>query len=226
MIGGVVAVTFVAATIGLMSIMDDMPLRDLSQESIKEPEAFTQEPDTNNIRTTSYEKVQIASCEFEVPAHWQLQPPDALLDSVLDAMIMEAANGRIYDNESYNYAELESLETDLVPVSIQLFTAESDLTREEYRGVMFDITSLIGLAAGLDLRLIDSRQDLLGGMQAITLEYVLVDVAGSGLPTIKAVETTTIIGSTVYSISYVAELDDYDASLPHFQNAVKTFRLK
>ena len=59
------------------------------------------------------------------------------------------------------------------------------------------------------------------------MEYVLVDIAGmQQLPAIKAVETTTAIGSTAYSISYVAELDDYDAFLHHFQNAVKTFKFK
>ena len=82
------------------------------------------------------------------------------------------------------------------------------------------------MAAGMDLRLIDSRQDSLGGRPAVTLEYVLVDVTDSGLPTIKAVETTTTIGSTMYSFSYVAELGDYGASLHHFQNAVKTSRFK
>ena len=118
------------------------------------------------------------------------------------------------------------METDLVPTAIQLFIAKSDLAQDEYEDAMFEINSLAGLAAGMDLRLIDSRQDSLGGRPAVTLEYVLVDVTNSGLPTIKAMETTTAIGSTAYSISYVAELDDYGASLHHFQNAVKTFRFK
>ena len=220
------AITVAIGLVGLVPSMDDMPSRDFGQEPAKEPETFDQEPGTSDTRTTSYEKVQVASCEFEIPARWQFQPSDAFLDSMVYAMITEASNGRVYDHAYYEYAEPKSLETDLVPTTIQLSTATSDLTQDEYEGVMFEIASLIGSAAGMDLRLIDSRQDSLGGRPAVTLEYVLVDVAGSGLPTIKAVETTTAIGSTAYSISYVAELDDYDAFLHHFQNAVKTFKFK
>ena len=99
----------------------------------------------------------------------------------------------------------ESLETDPVPTSIQLLTAKSDLAQGEYEDAMFEISSLAGLAAGMDLRLIDSRQDSFGGRPAVTLEYVLVDITDSGLPTIKAVETTTTTGSTMYFLSCVAE---------------------
>ena len=212
--------------ISLTSSIDDMPSRDLDHELAKESETFTQELGVSNIMVASYEDVQAISYEFEIPADWQLQPSDALSGSMVDAIITEATNGRIYDSAFHDYAEPESLETHLVPTSIQLFTAKSDLTQEEYGNVMFEIASLIGSVAGMDLRLIDSRQDSLGGMSAVTLEYVLVDVTDSGLPTIKMVETTTTIDSMVYSISYMAELDDYDAFLHHYQNAVKTFRFK
>ena len=45
----------------------------------------------------------------------------------------------------------------------------------------------------------------MAGGPAVTLEYVLVDITDSGLPTIKAVETTTTTGSTMYFLSCVAE---------------------
>ena len=99
-------------------------------------------PGTSDTRTTSYEKVQVVSCEFEIPARWQLQPSDAFLDSMVYAMITEASNGRVYDHAYYEYAEPKSLETDLVPTTIQLSTATSDLTQDEYEGVMFEIASL------------------------------------------------------------------------------------
>ena len=229
MIIGAVAVIVIVTAIVLISLtsnMDDMHSRDLDHEFAKESKTFAQELGVSNIMAASYENVQTVSYEFEIPVDWQLQPPDALFGSMVDDIIMAATNGRIYDSVFHDYAEPESLETDLVPTSIQLFAAKSDLTQEEYGNVMFEIASLIGSAAGMDLRLIDSRQDSLGGRQAVTLEYVLVDVTGSGLPTIKVMETTTTIDSTVYSISYIAELDDYDAFLHHYQNAVKTFRFK
>ena len=229
MIVGAAAVVVIVASIILISLtssIDDMPSRDLDHELAKESETLTQELGVSNIMVASYENIQAISYEFEIPVDWQLQPSDALSGSMVDAIIMEAANGRIYDSAFHDYAEPESLETHLVPTSIQLFTAKSDLTQEEYGNVMFEIASLIGSVAGMDLRLIDSRQDSLGGMSAVTLEYVLVDVTDSGLPTIKMVETTTTIDSMVYSISYMAELDDYDAFLHHYQNAVKTFRFK
>ena len=193
-IGGVVAAIVAATVIGLVGVgtgTDNLPSRNLVQEPAKNPELFDQEPGTSDTRTTSYEKVQADAYEFEIPAGWQFQPQDALLDSVVDTIITEATNGRIHDNRFYQYAEPESLETDLVPTSIQLLTAKSDLAQGEYEDAMFEINSLAGLAAGMDLRLIDSRQDSLGGRLAVTLEYVLVDVTDSGLPTIKAVETTT-----------------------------------
>ena len=124
-----------------------------------------------------------------------------LLDNVVGTIITEATNGRIHDNRFCQYAEPKSLETDLVPASIQLLTAKSDLAQGEYEDAMFEINSLAGLATGMDLRLIDSRQDSLDGRPAVTLEYVLVDVTDSDLPTIKAVETTSAIGSTTHSLS-------------------------
>ena len=216
----------VISLVGVETDTDNLPSRNLVQEPAKDPELFNQEPGTSDTRTTSYEKVQADAYEFEIPAGWQFQPQDVLLDSVVDTIIAEATNGRIHDSRFYQYAEPESLETDLVPTAIQLLIAKSDLAQDEYEDAMFEINSLAGLAAGMDLRLVDSRQDSLGGRPAVTLEYVLVDVTDSGLPTIKAMETTTAIGSTMYSLSYVAELDEYGASLHHFQNAVKTFKLK
>ena len=150
------------------------------QKSVLEPETFDQVFGTSSPQGTSYENVQAAGYTFEIPASWQLQPPDTFVDSVMDAMILEASNGRMYDNMYYEYTEPGSLETAFVPTSIQLSTAKSDLTQDEYEYVMFEIVSLIGLAAGMDLRLIDSRQDTLDGKSAVTLEYVLVDVTDSG----------------------------------------------
>ena len=185
-ISGVVAAIVATAVIGLVGVgigADNLPSRNLVQEPAKVPELFDQKPGTGDTRTTSYEKVQADAYEFEIPTGWQFQPQDALLDSVVDTIITEATNGRIHDNRFYQYAESESLETDLAPTSIQLLTAKSDLAQREYEDAMYEISSFAGLAAGMDLRLIDNRQDSLGGRPAVTL----VDVMDSGLPTIKTV---------------------------------------
>ena len=227
-IGGIAAVVATVAVIGIVGVMSytEPSPRNPAQDTVLESKTFDQALGAGSMKGTLYENVQAAEYEFEIPASWQLQPSDAFVDSVMDAMILEASNGRMYDNMYYEYAEPKSLETAFVPTSIQLSTAKSDLTQDEYEDVMFEIVSLIGLAAGMDLRLIDSRQDTLGDKPAVTLEYVLVDVTDSGLPTIKAVETTTTVGSMMYSVSYVAELNGYDKHLHHFERAVETFRFK
>lgn len=201
-IGGVVTAVTVAVTIGLISLM----------------------PNTEVMPSGSYEKVQGTAYEFEIPTDWQFQPSNTFLDTMINSMILEASNGRIYDSVSYEYSEPESLETNFFPTSIQLSMTKSDLTQNEYYSIIFEIGSMLALLGGMDFRIIDSRQDILGEMPAVTLEYVMVDMTDSGIPTFKMIETTTTTGSMMYSISYSAELDDYDAYLHHFQNAVKTFR--
>ena len=91
---------------------------------------------------------------------------------------------------------------------------------------MRDIMALSEGYYGIDYRVLDIRQDALGGKPALTMEYVIVDLVDPDLPTLKVIETITTGGTVTYSISYGGELDDYDTFLHHFQNAVKTFKFK
>ena len=93
-----VVATAVISLVGVETDTDNLPSRNLVQEPAKDPELFDQEPSTSDTRTTSYEKVQADAYEFEIPAGWQFQPQDVLLDSVVDTIIAEATNGRIHDS--------------------------------------------------------------------------------------------------------------------------------
>ena len=142
----------------------------------------------------------------------------------MSLLIMKATDGRMYDNESHEYAEPESLVTDVFPTSIALSTAKTDLTLDEYEEALFDIIGAVEVITGVDIRIIDDRRDSLDGKPAITKEYVVV--SAEDIPTFKFVETAVIVDSTHYSISYTAELDDYDKHLHHFERVVETFRFK
>ena len=161
---------------------------------------------------------------FEIPVDWQLQPANAFLDGIINAIIYETAGGRIYDIVSYDYAEPGSLVDNVSPTAIAVFTAKSGLAPYEYEGVLLNTYTAISTLGGMDFRLIDSRQGSLDGRPAIMLEYVFVFVADPDRPTIKGIEITTTTGTTMHAIAYAAELDEYDKYLHNFEHAVETFR--
>ena len=67
----------------------------------------------------------------------------------------------------------------------------SILISDEYEGAMRDIMALSEGYYGIDYRVLDIRQDTLGGKPALTMEYVIVDLVDPDLPALKAIETIT-----------------------------------
>ena len=216
---GVIAATIVAIGSAYL-VSGDQSLRNFQENGVSGLVASL------DGLTTLYEKVDTAAYELEIPANWHIQPTNALVDAEFDAIISEATGGKLYDNRLYEYAEPRSLEEDFFPTSIQVYTARSILISDEYEGAMRDIMALSEGYYGIDYRVLDIRQDTLGGKPALTMEYVIVDLVDPDLPALKAIETITTGGTVTYSISYGGELDDYDTFLHHFQNAVKTFKFK
>lgn len=203
-IGVIAAVTIGAAVVfGIMQENNDMQTLPVSMQ---------------------YKTLYANAYEVDIPMDWNLQPPNTIVDEIADLLIMKATDGRMYDNESHEYAEPESLVTDVFPTSIALSTAKTDLTLDEYEEALFDIIGAVEVITGVDIRIIDDRRDSLDGKPAITKEYVVV--SAEDIPTFKFVETAVIVDSTHYSISYTAELDDYDKHLHHFERVVETFRFK
>ncbi len=173
-----------------------------------------------------YEVLHADKYELELPADWQSQSSNVLSDLETDGIIREATGGRVHDNKFYGHAEPESLADGVFPTNIMIHTAESDLAQDEYEGALLDIMAASETHYGIDVRILDSRWGELGGRPAITMEYTIGDTQDSDLPTIKAVETITVTGSTMYSISYGSEIDGYYENLHHFDHAVKTFKFR
>ena len=173
-----------------------------------------------------YEVLHADKYELELPADWQSRPSNVLSDLETDGVIREATGGRVHDNKFYGYAEPESLAGSVFPANIMIHTAKSDLVRDEYEGALLDIMAASETKYGIDVTILDSRWGELGGRPAITMEYTIDDMQDSGLPTIKAVETITVAGTTMYSVSYGSEIDEYYENLHHFDHAVKTFKFR
>ena len=83
-----------------------------------------------------------------------------------------------------------------------------------------------GFYYGVDYRILDIRQDMLGGKPALTIEYVVVVPSNPDWPALKAIETMTANNGVFYTISYSGETDNYDGSLHHFHHVVESFGFK
>ena len=172
-----------------------------------------------------YEKRSTDAYELELPTGWQLQPRD-ISDVEFDAITTGATGDQMRDNLYYTYAEPKSLEEDFSPTGIHIHTASSSLTYGEYEGAIRAIMQVSGSYYGVDYRILDIRQDVLGGKPALTIEYVVVVPLNPDWPALKAIETMTVNNGVFYSISYSGETDNYDGSLHHFHHVVESFKFK
>ncbi len=170
-----------------------------------------------------YKKIQGDAYEFEIPSDWQRQPRDTDLDKNFDTIIKDATGQRVYDNQSDEYARGQSFFDDGYSASMVLRTAQSDLELNEYGEAVFDVMAAFGHSYGVDIEVLYGGLGTLDGRPAITMEYVIGDPADPGTPALRGIETITIDGSSVYSVAYWAEPDDYGRYLHHFQHAVDTF---
>lgn len=178
------------------------------------------------LDTANYKKIQADAYEFEIPSDWQHRPRETDLDRNFDSIIEDATGHRVYDNQSDEYAKQQSLFGDAYSVSIVLHTAQSDLDLNEYGRAVFDVMAAFERNYGVDIEVLYGGLDTLDGRPAITMEYVIGDPADPGTPALRGIEAITIDGSSVYSVAYWAEPDDYGRYLHHFQHAVDTFVLK
>ena len=181
---------------------------------------------TTPLDTTNYKKIQTDTYEFEIPSDWQHQPRETDLDRNFDSIIEDATEHRVYDNQSDEYAKQQSLFGDAYSASIILHTAQSDLELNDYGKAVFDVMAAFEHSYGVNIEVRYSGLDTLGGRPAITMEYVIDDPADPDMPALKGTETITIDSSSVYSVAYWAEPDDYGRYLHHFRHAVDTFALK
>lgn len=181
---------------------------------------ITASPDTAN-----YKKIQAGAYEFEIPSDWQHRPREADLDRNFDSIIEDATEQRVYDNQSYEYAKQPSLFGDAHSASIVLHTAQSDLDLNGYGRAVFDVMAAFGHNYGVDIEVVYGGLDMLDGRPAITMEYAIGDPADPDMPVLKGIEAITIDGSSVYSVAYWAEPDDYGRYMHHFRHAVDTFVL-
>ena len=172
-----------------------------------------------------YEKRSTDAYELELPIGWQLQPSD-IGDVQFGALITGATDGQMRDSLFYTYAEPKSLAEDFFPTGIQIHTASSSLTYGEYENAIRTIMHVSGSYYGVDYRILDIRQDVLGGKPALTIEYVVVVPLNPDWPALKAIETMTTNNGVFYSISYSGETDNYDGSLHHFHHVVESFGFK
>lgn len=177
-------------------------------------------------QSSGYVALQTDRYELEIPAGWQAQPPDLLADLMVADIIAEATKGRIRDSKFYGYAEPEPPLGSIVPASIMVHTAESELSQREYEAALSDIMALSEERYGMDVDMLGSRQDELAGRPAITVEYSITYPADLDLPPLRVVETITTAGDTVYSVSYGAEAGAYGEHLQHFERAVRTFTVR
>lgn len=173
-----------------------------------------------------YKTLQTDKYEFELPADWQAQSSDVLVDLRADDIIIEATGGKMHDNRFYGYAEPGSLSDSIFPTNIMVHTADSELEQHEYEEALFDIMVLSEQYYEIDISQIHSRSDELGGRPAVTMEYVITYPANLDLPSIRAIETITTVGPTMYSVSFGAESSKYDEHLRHFEHAVRTFTIR
>ncbi len=176
--------------------------------------------------TADYKKIQTDAYEFEIPSDWQRQPREADLDRNFDSIIKDATGQKVYDNQSDEYARQQSFFDDGYSASIVLRTAQSDLELNEYGKVVFDVMAAFEHSYGVDIEVLYGGLGTLDGRSAITMEYVLVDPADPDTAALRGIETITIDSSSVYSVAYWAEPDDYGRYLHHFQHAVDTFAPK
>ena len=181
---------------------------------------------TTPLDTANYKKIQADAYEFEIPSDWQQQPREADLDRNFDSIIEDATGHRVYDNQSDEYAKQPPLFGDAYSASIVLRTAQSDLDLNEYGRAVFDVMAAFEHNYGVNIDVAYGGLDTLDGRPAITMEYVIGDPADPDMPALKGIEAITIDGSSVYSVAYWAEPDDYGRYLHHFRHAVDTFALK
>ena len=157
---------------------------------------------------------------MDVPAGWVLQPPDPFTNAIINQLVVEASDGAVEGYLSETYAEPGSVARDLIPTTLGVSAATTELSLEEFAAFEFEMVMILADLYGVGIRHTVSSPATLGPHPGMASEYV-VDAAPAGSFTIRTI--TTVVDGMAYSVTYTTTDDGYADGLVHLERAARSF---
>ena len=145
---------------------------------------------------------------------------EMMFRSMVDGITDGRYEGLVGDISANTYTEPTSIWSE-IPTDITISVTPTTLTSAQY-DVYQDAASDVLEMLGAEVRSVSRETTLLDGRAAIHAEYVIL----AGGVNMLSVQVTSVTDGAAYEIILVADEENYDANMKHFEHAVQSFRFE